>query len=801
MEGPFEPLGPPDVLPTASPGLVFSPDGRYLAVNQAGANPYLSVYKNDAGSLRQIFTNGFGPDCYTAEWHPNGNLLFCGYRSTTGMRLFSRSGDTFTHVAGIGDIPNNTTFKIAIDDTGTYIATAIHSGSGGFRIYKWNGSQSSYLGIPPGMATGISGNGVAWTPGATHVALSHPFANGTGVSVWKRNGDSFAKLTIPSVNTQAYSVTFSPDGNVMLAGGNGQIYVFTRSGDAFTLLDPPLSALIGFVRWLRFSADGRILVAAGSHGVILYEVDGTTFTPTDQPEVKPAGTNNAADITKDGIYLGITSDASPYLYMYGNYGRISNAVFPVFTASGEIDYIGQDIDGSGDFAFPNFAASALAEISEHEVYPSPPILLAPVPIHAGIGPVGYSYDLLDDAAGELTIPIESNYIDVCARGATTSEADPAHPYLYVIATFPAFGVAGGAELSYRTHLDARFPGFRTDGWVRFPLELESASTFPAFNLSADLDINVIGIGGAVEFPGFTSAGETDSPLGAVGSLALPMLGASGDVHLPMGVGGSLSFPHFNAASRVDIPLKVSAEARFSTFRASGVGDILIPDEYEVIGNIRFPALGSRAVIDMPLWITSSIGLRPFSSSGVVNVPLAVSATLGFRPFAGGGRLGTTNKVDANTTFPRFQASGGAGYPIDGGAELPFPAFGTVGRLSIFYSAVADAVFPAFRAAGELKLQYKIDAAPSFPDFGGSGQLRSFYRISSEAAFPSFGSDAVVSLTYNVSLDATFPSFAASGRIGRSMNAGGGLGMGGGMKGTFAIGTNIIFGRAGTFRIG
>ena len=118
--------------------------------------------------------------------------------------------------------------------TWLWLMLAVH-----IAIYKRNGDTFTKLSNPSTLPTG-QGNGVAFDPTGTYLAVAH--VSSPYIAIYKRNGDTFTKLSNPSTLPMghAYGVAFDPTGTYLAVVHDSSPYItiYKRSGDTLQTIGP-----------------------------------------------------------------------------------------------------------------------------------------------------------------------------------------------------------------------------------------------------------------------------------------------------------------------------------------------------------------------------------------------------------------------------------------------------------------------------------------------------------------------------------------------------------------------------------
>ena len=101
------------------------------------------------------------------------------------------------------------------------------------------------------------------------------------------------------------------------------ITIYKRSGDTFTKLSDPSSLPAGDGSGCAFSPDGAYLAVshANSPYITIYKRSGDTFTKLSDPSSLPTGVGYGCAFSPDGTYLAVAHSVSPYITIYKGGGE------------------------------------------------------------------------------------------------------------------------------------------------------------------------------------------------------------------------------------------------------------------------------------------------------------------------------------------------------------------------------------------------------------------------------------------------------------------------------------------------
>ena len=203
-----------------------------------------TAHIDDGGSANNV---AVGPD----------GTVFLANRSD-GLRAYSYDGSTFINTAHVDDGSNSaSSLDVVVGQNGA-IFVAIYND--GLRAYQYDGSSLTNTAHieEGGTAVAVGPNGTVF------------FSGGDGLYAYNYDDSTF--ITTASLSSAPYAVRLSvcPDGTILLANGDGQLFAYSYDGTAITQI-----AHIGWpgllieIWGLNVAPDGKIFVS--------YQDDGTDF--------------------------------------------------------------------------------------------------------------------------------------------------------------------------------------------------------------------------------------------------------------------------------------------------------------------------------------------------------------------------------------------------------------------------------------------------------------------------------------------------------------------------------------------
>lgn len=215
----------------------------------AGADDYsVSIFTRSGGTLTLVKKLGVGASYSTScDFNSTGTLFAHtqagGLTSSRGIRVFSRSGNTFTQV-----FSNNTSYSfttpqsghIRFNPQGTRLAVIT---STTLLIYSVSGTTITLL---YNNSTYSQGSTLAWNPAGTRLAIG--FNNTNFYRIYNAVTNTYIALLNDGIthvsNNTVNNISYSPDGSLLVAAVSGSydstpsqvgLVHWTVSGDTYTL--------------------------------------------------------------------------------------------------------------------------------------------------------------------------------------------------------------------------------------------------------------------------------------------------------------------------------------------------------------------------------------------------------------------------------------------------------------------------------------------------------------------------------------------------------------------------------------
>lgn len=308
--------------------------GRYLAVAQE-ATPGVTVYGQDIDTLTKLATPPTRESGTAVCLSPDGKHLMSGGRSSPYLRMFKRSGDTFSQLAAPSVVPTASITALAVSPDGKTFVACSASGTYYSCLYTLEGDTWTYrnqVTSAPAYAASFSADGNFLAIGIS--------GNAPGVEIYKKASDGsyvyWTKGRGASAPSQKHS--FSANGQY-LAFLNGQVGPYVKlnkiTGNEIAVLDDVEN--LGVTNDVALSPDGVYMALAltTSPGLAIFKRSGDIFNRLEALDVAP-GVARSCEFSRDGNYLAVGVEKSPFLYLYKRNGDIFNklanpAVLPTST--------------------------------------------------------------------------------------------------------------------------------------------------------------------------------------------------------------------------------------------------------------------------------------------------------------------------------------------------------------------------------------------------------------------------------------------------------------------------------------
>jgi hypothetical protein len=144
------------------------------------------------------------------------------------------------------------------------------------------------------------------------------------------------------------------------------ITIYKRSGDTFTKLSDPSTLPTGTAYGVAFDPTGTYLAVAHGNSpyITIYKRSGDTFTKLSDPSTLPTGNGLGVAFDPTGTYLAVAHDGSPYITIYKRSGNTFDIGSRVRSLSGGVVYA----DANGNPAFTDSLYGAFPPNNEYDTY-------------------------------------------------------------------------------------------------------------------------------------------------------------------------------------------------------------------------------------------------------------------------------------------------------------------------------------------------------------------------------------------------------------------------------------------------
>ena len=255
----------------------FSGTGNYL-VGTVDTTPFYKIYKyNQGGTPKYIALTGVpvvNYQCFGCAFSPDDQFLALCFYGTPGIKIFQRSGDTFTDLPNIPSLPAGViSLECAFDPTGVYLAITL-TVSPYLYIYKRNGT--TFTKLPD--VSGLPGSSFCVDISYNYIAVGHEGA--LFFSIFKRNGDVFTQVltNIPlAIMNTVYGINISNDEKFLYLVSPYSVLVNIYSIINELWLPPPLEAIASGAYGISVSNDNKYLAVGTGNKPFIYTFKNDNF--------------------------------------------------------------------------------------------------------------------------------------------------------------------------------------------------------------------------------------------------------------------------------------------------------------------------------------------------------------------------------------------------------------------------------------------------------------------------------------------------------------------------------------------
>jgi hypothetical protein len=221
--------------------VAFHPSGNYLVygtypAQNAGEQLYAFSRSGDTFTALSAPPSPSASACYVLgmEWNADGTSLAVSISISPYIVIYNFSNGVFTKLAAPATLPTGTSSSLAWNPSGTSLAYQHAT----MRIYNRSGDTfTSIAGLPAGLTTGYPGS-MSWNSTGTLLAQVATSDVAGTAAVWSRSGDSFSAVSIPSPMTgwnQYLQAQFNPNGKeLLMSNSNGGMDIWDVNGTSIT---------------------------------------------------------------------------------------------------------------------------------------------------------------------------------------------------------------------------------------------------------------------------------------------------------------------------------------------------------------------------------------------------------------------------------------------------------------------------------------------------------------------------------------------------------------------------------------
>ncbi|WP_157669895.1 WD40 repeat domain-containing protein [Chitinibacter sp. GC72] len=254
---------------------------------------------------------------FSAVFSPDGARFVTTGSSTNKVRVYNRSGDTFTLAQTLSPVAS-TVRRSAFSPDGQFLAVVGAAGTydSAVTVYKYNGS--SFVITDSQSLAGMDLQGCVFTPDGAYLLLVHH----NGAYLYKRDAGATKYSNAQGVfdNSTYRSVAVDPSGVYFVLAGGGAVKMYKRSGDTLTLVYtvPSLATAHG----VAYSDTGNYVAVVGEFSgyIKLFQRSGDTLVALPAPAVLPTYYPTYAAFSSGGAYLAVSSYSQPSTIVYKRSG-------------------------------------------------------------------------------------------------------------------------------------------------------------------------------------------------------------------------------------------------------------------------------------------------------------------------------------------------------------------------------------------------------------------------------------------------------------------------------------------------
>lgn len=312
----------------------WSTDGVYLAVGHQ-ESPFLSLYKRNGDTFTKLSPPVSIPsdDVFGLAWSNHSKVLYTTSIDKTCRAYTKDSAGVLTLTASginvFNPVPSEFIYKLVMTKDALYAAVQPLTVTNKVVVYKRNTATSvGYTAITAGNNINAAEplpEAMAWSQDGVYLAIGNAQVSGPWLSIYKRVGDVFTKLSTPST-PPAYGVSslaFSLDDAYLAIGepNNNELRVYKRSGDSWdsvASVSTGDSNNPGQIKNITWTPDGKYVLITSTTApyMLAYKFKNNTLTRIDCFGGATSRTVHNIEISPDGVYLACASGIAPFLEVY-----------------------------------------------------------------------------------------------------------------------------------------------------------------------------------------------------------------------------------------------------------------------------------------------------------------------------------------------------------------------------------------------------------------------------------------------------------------------------------------------------
>jgi hypothetical protein len=222
--------------------VAFHPSGNYVVygtypAQNAGEQLYAFSRSGDTFTALSSPPTPSASSCFVTavEWNPQGTSLAVSISISPYIVIYNFSNGVFTKLSAPATLPASYSYSLSWNPAGTSLAYQGTGAVNNMRIYNRSGDTfTSISGLPANYSASYAG-AMSWNNNGT--LLAHVSTTTSDMAVWSRSGDSFGALSIPSmlisggINNQAQ---FNPNGKELLVTQNSGLDIYDVNGTTIT---------------------------------------------------------------------------------------------------------------------------------------------------------------------------------------------------------------------------------------------------------------------------------------------------------------------------------------------------------------------------------------------------------------------------------------------------------------------------------------------------------------------------------------------------------------------------------------